>query len=199
MSEILETFLRHERALKKYLARFFSKQQDIDDIAQETFLKVFATELRTKVRSPRKLMFRVAKHLALNELQKKINTTTDYIEDFDDSPVIMDMQQVSAEDVLDNRRKLCAFSKAVASLPPNCRQVFILRKFEGLSNKEIALRLHISVSGVEKHIASGLVKCSQYLRESGYGPEEFGHFTRLRTRAEANPALSSKHAHDEQE
>ena len=63
---------------------------------------------------------------------------------------------------------------AVAALPPVCRQVFLLRKFEGMSAKEVASRMKISVSAVEKHVAAGILKCSRYLRELGYDPTEFG-------------------------
>ncbi|MFC3052533.1 RNA polymerase sigma factor [Kordiimonas pumila] len=174
MSKIYESFIEHEKALKHYLRRFFSRAQDIEDIAQETFLKAFATEIRTDVRSPKALLFRAAKHLALNELAKKANTTTDYTEDFGGSDVFLDRNHTGAEAQIDSKRKLIVFSKALASLPPACKQVFILRKVEGLSAKEVAIKLNISVSGVEKHIAVGLMKCSQYFRENGYDPADFG-------------------------
>lgn len=174
MSLILKSFLQNEKALKKYLTRFFSRAQDIDDAAQETFLKAFASEAKTEIRAPKSFLFKVAKHTALNEIAKKANNTTDFIEDSASSHVLEDEGQVSAEQELDSKQKLIVFSKAVASLPPNCRRVFLLRKMDGLKVKEIARKLDISVSGVEKHIATGLVKCSQYFREQGYDPSEFG-------------------------
>ena len=65
MSKILKNYLQHEAAIKKYLSRFFSRPQDIDDVAQEVFIKAFATEIRTEVRNPKRLLFRAAKHAAL--------------------------------------------------------------------------------------------------------------------------------------
>jgi len=174
MSSVLKSFIQNEQALKRYLTRFFSRAQDIDDIAQETFLKAFVSETKSEIRSPKSFLFKVAKHTALNEIAKKANNTTDYIEDSSNSNVLEDEEQVNAEQKLDSKQKLIVFSKAVASLPPNCRRVFLLRKMDGLKVKEIARKLDISVSGVEKHIASGLVKCSQYFREQGYDPADFG-------------------------
>lgn len=174
MSSILKDFLQHEQALKRYLARFFSRPQDIDDITQETFLKAFASEAKTEVRSPKSFLFKVAKHTALNEIAKKSNNTTDFIEDSGGSDVLLDGDCVNAEQEIDSKQKLIVFSKAVANLPPSCRRVFIMRKIDGLKVKEIARELDISVSGVEKHIATGLVKCSQYFRNHGYDPSEFG-------------------------
>jgi len=180
MSGVLENFLRHEKALKKYLRRFFSRRQDIDDIAQEAFIKAFATELRTEVRHPKSLLFRAAKHAALSELAKKANTTTDYLEDIGESPVLIDKDGVPSDEIIDGRFKLSVFSEAVAKLPPTCRKVFILRKFEGLTTKEIAARMNISVSAVEKHIGTGLMKTSRFMEEAGYDPSEFGRSNKAR-------------------
>tara|TARA_R110002096_G_scaffold342427_1_gene535422 strand:+ start:351 stop:944 length:594 start_codon:yes stop_codon:yes gene_type:complete len=177
MSLILKNFLQNEKALKKYLTRFFSRPQDIDDVAQETFLKAFASEAKSEIRTPKSFLFKVAKHTALNEIARKANSTTEYIEDSANSNVLEDEAQVGAEQEFDSKQKLIVFSKAVASLSPNCRRVFLLRKMDGLKVKEIARKLDISVSGVEKHIATGLVKCSQYFREQGYDPSEFGEIT----------------------
>lgn len=190
MSDILKSFLQNERGLKKYLSRFFSSPEDIDDVLQDVFLRAFVTEIRTGVRAPKLLLFRAAKHVALNKLARKSLSTTDYIEDMGGSSVFLDKRQSALDDQIDSKRKLLIFSQAVASLPPNCRKVFILRKFEGLPNKEIAKRMKISISGVEKHIAVGLAKCSQYLRHHGYSPSEFG---RSVTAAEQTRADVSLH------
>lgn len=195
MTAILDSFLKHELALKKYLSRFFKGQQDIEDAIQETFLKAFAAETKAEIQSPKAYLFRVAKHTALNTLAKKATLTTDYIEDSASSSVLHDRGQVGADDTLDSRRKLVVFSKAVASLPPGCRRVFLLRKMDGLKVKEIARHLDISVSGVEKLIAAGLVKCNQYFKEQGYDPSEFGATgcgTNTRARAEITALLQVK-------
>lgn len=174
MSKILKSFMQNERALKKYLGRFLSRSADVDDIAQEAFLKAYVTEVRSEVHSSKALLFRAAKHLALNEIARKANKSTDYTEDLGVLDVLEDRNAFTAEDQLDSKRKLIIFTKAVASLPPNCRKVFLMRKMEGLKVKEIATRLNISVSGVEKHVATGLVKCSQYFREHGYDLSDLG-------------------------
>ena len=174
MSKVFASFSENEPALKRYLARFFSRSQDVDDVAQETFLKAFASEIKTEVRSPKSFLFKVAKNIALNEIAKKSNSTTDFIEDTIGTETLLDTRCASTEDVIDSRRKLLVFSKAVASLPPKCRQAFLMRKMDGLRVKDVAKALDISVSGVEKHIALGLLKCSQYFREQGLDPADFG-------------------------
>lgn len=46
--------------------------------------------------------------------------------------------------------------RIVTTLSPQCREAFILSRFEGLSYKEIAERMQLSVNTVEKHVAKAL-------------------------------------------
>ena len=50
---------------------------------------------------------------------------------------------------------------AVNQLPPKCRNVFVLRMIDGLSQRAIGERLGIAVSTVEKHLAKGLRLCKE--------------------------------------
>ena len=167
MSKILRAFLENERGIKRYLSRFFSRSQDIDDLTQETFLRAFAESGRDVV-SPRAFLYRIARNLALNERDRMSYRTTTYMEDYPDSSVLGAGDQVTAEDVVEGRRKMAVFAEAIAALPPQCRRVFVLRKVQGLSQKDVARQLGLSVSTVEKHLATGLLKCSEYLRLRGY-------------------------------
>ena len=57
-----------------------------------------------------------------------------------------------------------AFRRAIATLSPQCRKVFILRKVHGLSHQEIADRMGLSVSTTSKHLAKALERCDAYMR-----------------------------------
>ncbi len=48
---------------------------------------------------------------------------------------------------------------AIRRLPARCQQVFILSRFHGMAYPEIAMRLHISIKMVEKHITHALATC----------------------------------------
>jgi RNA polymerase sigma factor (sigma-70 family) len=160
-------FIIHQGALKRFIARFFSRTQDIEDIAQETYLRAFdAEQSGAQVRFPKAFLFRIAKNAALNELARKSRLLTDYIEDLSTPDVIE--KGASAEEQVMAQEKLAMFCRAVASLPTQCRKAFLMRKVYGLSHKDIAEQLGISTSTVEKHIAGGLLRCSAYLREGGY-------------------------------
>jgi RNA polymerase sigma-70 factor (ECF subfamily) len=163
-SAMTKVFIENESFLKKFLTRFLSQPQDIEDVAQETFLKAFNAEMHKEIRSPKAFLFRIAKNAALTKLTKKMQLITDYIEDFDSPDVLCD--GTSVEDQVASRQKLAVFCQAAASLPPQCRRAFLMRKVYGLSHKEISERLGISTSTVEKHVANGLQRCSNYMRDN---------------------------------
>jgi RNA polymerase sigma factor (sigma-70 family) len=168
MSQILKVFLENKTAIKRYLGRFSLRTEDVEDLAQETFIRAFAAESTQKIRFPKALLFRIARNLALNEKAKISNATTDSLEDLAETSVIADVSQIAADDEMCARQEVRLLAQAVANLPPQCSRVFLLRKVNGLSYKQIASRLNISVSTVEKHVALGMLRCSDYLRQKGY-------------------------------
>jgi RNA polymerase sigma-70 factor (ECF subfamily) len=165
---MLRAFRETEPAIKRLLGRFFHRAQDVEDIAQETFLRAFAAEAETDIASPRAFLLKTARNLAINEKARLANALTDYMEDSPEPDVFGSGEQVPLEDELQSRQKMAAFAEAISSLPDQCRRVFLLRKVHGLSQQEVASRLGISTSTVEKHVASGLLKTSQYLRQQGF-------------------------------
>lgn len=56
-------------------------------------------------------------------------------------------------------------TQVVDRLPERCREVFILSRFEGLKNHEIAEKLQISTTAVEKHISKAMQKFSEYFKD----------------------------------
>lgn len=188
MSKLLKAFIENEVVIRRTLSRYFSRASDVDDFVQETFLQAFAAGARYEIRAPKAYFVRVARNLALNELARKSHSTTEYIEDSHDCAVLEDERQVSADQRLSDRQDLAALATAIAALPPKCRQVFILRRVEQLSFPEISRRLGISVSTAEKHAATGLLRCSDFLRRQGHDPDEI----RARLNARSIPAVANK-------
>ena len=156
LSGIYETFRSSESGLKRYLRRFFYREEDIDDMAQETFLKAYKYTQGRKIDFPKAYLYQVAKSVALRELTKTSRQLTDYMEEAcEDEPET----QASLEEEVIAGQAVTAFCSAIAELPPQCRKVFLMRKYQAMSQRQIAEELNISISAVEQHITIGIKRC----------------------------------------
>ena len=163
VSAVTAAFLENNTLLKKFLTRFLSAQQDIEDVVQEAYLRAYKAEQDKDIEQPKAFLFRIAKNIALTELTRKSRQITDYIEDSDSSVVIQGEATVEME--IEALQTLGIYCEAVGALPEKCRRVYLMRKVHGLPHKEIAERLGLSVSSVEKYLMKGVLKCRAHVRE----------------------------------
>lgn len=153
----------HRRMLQKYLRTYLNSDEDIEDVIQDTYLRIYGIQDYTTVESPKALLVTIAHNLAVELGRRRVSRATDAVADFDALGVSSGSPQL--EEQLDARRRFEAFCSAVDSLPPVCRRVFVLRKVYKLSQAEISAVLGIAESTIEKHVAKGLVRCRDYLRD----------------------------------
>ena len=159
-SGVYAAFLKNESMLKRFLRRFLYKQEDIDEISQETFLRAYKATKGREIDSPKAYLFQVARSLAYSELSRKTRKLTDYLEDaLEDQAGTTDL----LEDEYAAQQKITFFFEAIAELPPQCRRVFLMRKVQGMPHKAISESLGIGASAVEKHIAIGTERCKRYI------------------------------------
>jgi len=161
---ITRVFLEIQGELRQYLMRFLIRAQDIEDIVQETYLRAVHSDEKQQVNFPKSFMFRIARNLALDEINRRTNRITIHIEDLQDSEVIDEKQ--SMEEQLTTERRMKLLLNAVSALSPQCRKVFVMGKILGFSHAEISRRLGLSISTIEKHIAKGLRLCQETIREN---------------------------------
>ena len=162
LSGVSAIFWEQNTFLKKFLARFLNREQDIEDVAQEAYLKAYSAEQeRGEIEQPKAFLFSIAKNLALNELSRKSHKITSNIEDCQDE--LMSESVVGTDALVEGQEHLGVYCEAVASLPEKCRKVYLLRKVHGLPHKEIARRLGISLSMVEKHLRVGVLSCREHM------------------------------------
>lgn len=162
---LLEQILSHRSALQKYLRRFTAGAEDVEDLVQETYVRVCAMSPAHVVESPRALLFSIARNLAVDRARQKLARATDDVADFE--PLNVSSQEAEPDEQVDQRRRFESFCDVVDSLPPLCRRVFVLRKVYQLSHAEIAQVLGLSHSTIEKHVAKGLLRCRDRLRSLG--------------------------------
>lgn len=164
MSIISRVFIENSTFLKMFLTRFLKCEQDIEDIVQEVYLKARTAENKTSIQQPKAFLFSVAKNLALNELNRKSRQMTSSIEEcLSNVPVEL---TESVESEIEANQSLKAYCEAVEGLPEKCKKVYLLRKVHGLPRKEIAERMNLSLSSVEKYLKQGITHCSKYVSKT---------------------------------
>ena len=166
---IADIFLSYKHVISSLLSRItFTPAQEIEDILQETFVRVYQSALKQEIRFPKAFMVKTALRIANHQ---KYSNRIDYveaIEDFSSNGVILgkgEQKDGSLDSDYIKQERFELLCQAINELPVKCRKVLILKKVYGLSQKEIAKRLEISESTVEKHVAKGILKCNQFLNE----------------------------------
>jgi RNA polymerase sigma-70 factor (ECF subfamily) len=169
-------FERYKKAIAKVVARIV-KPGDIEDIVQETYLRIYRAAQRRPIYHPRSFMLRAARNLALNHVGRADALNHLAIEELnvevDPTAPSMEAEYQAAmsespEALVQAEEEFLIFCRAIRELPLQCRRAFLLRKVYGFSQREVARQLGISESTVEKHIAKGLVACSVYMTARGY-------------------------------
>lgn len=142
--------------LTRRLNRKWETTLDAQDVLQDTWLKLARTAGIPDVSNPKAYVGQVAGNLAIDHARAQ-NTRDRYFsaEQHYDLPA----NAPSAEHILDYRQRVARLEAIVATLPSRQREVFLMHKFDGLSHSEIADRLGISRSAVEKLVMRALASC----------------------------------------
>lgn len=155
--------LPHEPALRAWVRAHFSRQVEVDDVVQETWAILATLDNIDQVRNPRAYMFRVARSVILQQLRRARIVTIEAVAEIDHLAV--ETTQAGPERYAASHQALRQTGEMIAALPSRCRQAFMLRKIDGLSQREIAGHMSISESTVEKHLSKALRLLMQAMSE----------------------------------
>lgn len=154
-------------SIRSTLARAVSHivpPKEIEDIVQETYVRVCQIENPEDIRHPRSFLLKTAKNLAFDHIKRAETRLAQSMDD--ELEAEWTEQKARTDDTYDKvaaNQEFAHFCEAVRHLPIQCRKVFVLKKVYGYSQKEIANQLQISESTVEKHIANGIKRCTYYM------------------------------------
>ena len=146
--------LVHERSLVHLLLRCWPQRDEVPDLRQEIYARVYEAAARELPRQPKAFLFATARHLLADRVRRSKVVSIEPMGDFEPSSVLVD--EVSPERWCGGRQRLARLARALDRLPDRCREVVWLRRVEHLSQREVAHRLGISEKTVEKHIAKGM-------------------------------------------
>lgn len=145
----------HFDELRQYLARKLNCPEAGCDAAQDVFLRLLIKPPAGEIHNPRGFLLRTARNLAIDVL--RAGQTRPLLLALDDHAETLPDPLADPARIADARQRLRLLAMGIEVLPPKCRQVFFLHRFEGLTQAEIAAREKISNQMVEKHLARALL------------------------------------------
>ena len=151
---------RHWSRLHAYLDRLLLNADLAEDLVQETFVRVWTHRENWQADgSVQGLLFQIGRRLALDErkrLSRRLSAMTRIGADPGLSP--------PPSDFLEHQELEAAVNRAVAALPERRRLAFLMARWEGLSHREIANALGISVQTVANQLTTALATLRTALR-----------------------------------
>lgn len=127
------------------------------EVVHESYIRAISFSRRNMtIKEPRAFLYKVAKNIIFEKHRDAVSRETIAIDDSMELTIHKShepLERISSEDTTDK------INAVLDSLSPRCKEAFHLFKFEGLSQTQIANKMGISVSMVEKHIMNAMVIC----------------------------------------
>jgi RNA polymerase sigma factor (sigma-70 family) len=154
---IAANILPHEPELRGWLRRRLRafNENDADDLVQEAFSRIWVAEFGS-IRNGRAYLFATVRHLLAEYARRSRIVPIELLGEIDSLNLISD--EPGPERRVGARQELERLQAIVALLPRQCRRVFELLKFEGLSHRDVAQRMGLSEKTVENHLTRALAR-----------------------------------------
>ena len=152
----------HEPVLRSYLRGSFPAVRDVDDVVQESYLRIWKTCTTQPIKSAKAFLFTVARRLALDHVRSQRRSPIVAVTEL--SHLFVLDRAPSASEVAATAAEIAFLVEAVDSLPARCREIFILRRLQGVPQKDIAARLRLSEQTVQVQAARGLRRCAEFMQ-----------------------------------
>lgn len=142
--------------LKRRLTRRLGSLESAEEALQDTYLRLEGLEAVGELRNPAAYLFRAAVNTALNRNRaeaRRLNAS--------EIEVLLHIADNAPDAlrVIEGRDDLHRLKQIMSELPPRQRAILLAARMENLSRQEIASRLGISVSMVEKELKKAQEYC----------------------------------------
>src|SRR5579862_1534812 len=167
MAEPLEIWfkreiLSHEEMLMRFLARVWPHRDELSDIRQETYARVYEAALKSRPQASKAFLFTTARHLMADRVRRERIVSIRAGGDTDYLNVLVD--EISPERRASVGEDLVRLARAFDRLTDKCREVVWLRRVKDMSQREVAEHLGLSEKTVEKHLRTGARLLAHYTR-----------------------------------
>ncbi|MFT3965386.1 MAG: sigma-70 family RNA polymerase sigma factor [Sphingobium sp.] len=154
--EIGALYESHVEWLRDWLRQHTRCSHRAADLAQDTFCRLLERPQFVVPNAPRSYLATVARRLLIDDIRRR-----DVEQAVIDASALRQsvVDDISPERIAEATQLLHAVVHLLDALPEETRTAFLLRRIEGLEQKDIAAHLGISLSTVKRHIALAYARC----------------------------------------
>lgn len=143
-----------EMVLMQYLRRNWSNAEEVADLRQDVYMRVFEAAKREIPTSAKSFVFATARNLLIDRVRREQVVPIEAVADLDGLTIAS--SEPEPERTVLARDALRSLLAAIDKLPPRPRQAVLLHKIEGLTRREIGLRMGIAEDTVRQHLMHGM-------------------------------------------
>ena len=158
VAEVKAWFVREvlplEAVLLQYLRKSSYSTADVEDICQDVYMRIYATARRQIPKPTRPLVFKIARDLLIDRARRQQIVSIEAVEGLEALDIAID--EPGPDRAVIAREELRRLQAALDKLPERYRIPFLMRKVDGHSTHEIAIRLGIAEKTVEMHLTEGV-------------------------------------------
>lgn len=143
-----------ERALTSYIRRNWRVPEDVLELRQDIYEHSLIGARRALPLNARAYVFTVARNHLINNAKRARIVPIDTMADLD--AMHRDIDMFEAERSLTARDELRHAKEGIDKLPPKCREIILLQKVDGMTDREAAASLGVSVETVRRQIKLGM-------------------------------------------
>lgn len=169
LSGLSQVYADMRGELLRFLTSRLGDAGEAEEVVQELYLKV-QNAPEGPIASPRAYLYRAAQNLALDRVRlrhRRMSRDGEWLASnhlASPNGELVD-GRVDAERLLEEQERSEALAAAIETIPPGAGRVFRMHKLQGISHAEIARRLGITRSGVEKHMAVAMAHLRKAMRD----------------------------------
>lgn len=156
-----------EAALMQFLRRCVRDGSDVADLRQDVYVRVYEAAQKKIPNPVRPFLITTARNLVIDRVRREQVVSIEAVADLAELEIAED--KPGPERSVMARQELRRLQMALDRLPPRCREAIMLRKVEGLTGREIAARMGITLDTVNEYLAIGMFSLANSLHGQPVG------------------------------
>ena len=150
-----------EGALTRFIRRNWRNDADVADLRQDVYTRVYSSAREALPLHAKPFLFAVARNHLINSAKRLRVVSIEHFADLDSIDGATD--DVTPERHESARAELRRVQAGLNNLPERCREAVMLRKIEGLSTREAAVRMGVGVDTIERQLVLGMRALTDFM------------------------------------